>query len=83
VGGDETFFGLPILVMVELRAWLHFHGGDNRTYSNWLEQIQSWWMQGEWHCHFMVSDGAKVLIKLALEGLGAPSVADLFHARRT
>ena len=27
VGGDETFFGLPILVMVELRAWLHFHGG--------------------------------------------------------
>jgi len=25
VGGDETFFGLPILVMMELRAWLHFH----------------------------------------------------------
>ena len=27
VGGDETFFDLPILVLVELRAWLHFHGG--------------------------------------------------------
>lgn len=85
VGADETFFGLPILVMVELSSGYIFTEveSDNRTYSNWLEQIQSWWMQGEWHCHFMVSDGAKALIKLALEGLGAPSVADLFHALRS
>jgi len=30
----------------------------------------------------MVSDGAKALIKLALEGLGCTSVPDLFHALR-
>ena len=32
--------------------------------------------------HFMVSDGAAALIKLAVSGLGCVSVADLFHALR-
>jgi len=40
-------------------------------------------MQGGWHCHFLVSDGAKALIKLALEGLDCASVPDLFHALRS
>ena len=35
-----------------------------------------------WQCHFMVSDGAPALIKLALSGLACVSVADLFHALR-
>ena len=84
VGGDETFFDLPILVMVELSSGYIFTEvkSDNRIYSSWLEQIQSWWMQGGWHCHFMVSDGAFALIKLALEGLGCVNVPDLFHALR-
>ena len=84
VGGDETFFDLPILVMVELSSGyiLTEVKSDNRTYNSWVEQIQSWWIQGGWHCHFMVSDGAKALIKLALEGLDCVRVADLFHALR-
>jgi len=66
VGGDETFFGLPILVMVELSSGYIFTEveSSNRTYKTWLEQIQSWWTQTGWRCHFMVSDGAKALIKL-------------------
>ena len=80
----QTFFDLPILVMVELSSGyiLTEVESDDRTYSSWLEHIQSWWMQGRWHCHFIVSDGASSLIKLALEGWNCVSVADLFHARR-
>ena len=63
-------------------TFLRLVESDNRTYSSWCEQIQSWWRQGGWHCHFIGLDGAKALIKLALEGLGCVSVADLFHALR-
>lgn len=85
VGGDETFFGgLPILVMVELASGyiLTEVACENRTYQTWSEQIADWWTQGGWQCHYMVSDGAKALIKLALTGLSCVSVADLFHALR-
>ncbi len=84
VGGDETFFGLPILVLVELASGYIFTEVecDNRTYDTWSQQIQQWWIQAGWQCHFMVSDGAPALIKLALSGLGCVSVADLFHALR-
>ncbi|MEI6330972.1 MAG: hypothetical protein WCP16_17155 [Pseudanabaena sp. ELA645] len=33
-------------------------------------------------CHFMVSDGAKALVKLALSGLDCRHVPDLFHLLR-
>ncbi|PZV13926.1 MAG: hypothetical protein DCF22_09720 [Leptolyngbya sp.] len=32
--------------------------------------------------HYCVSDRAKALVKLALDELGCPSIADLFHALR-
>ena len=84
VGGDETFFGLPILVMVELASGYIFTEveSDNRTYDTWSTQIQKWWSQSGWKCYFMVSDSAPALIKLALSGLSCASVADLFHALR-
>ena len=84
VGGDETFFGLPILVLVELASGyiLTEVECENRTYDTWSTQIQQWWTQPGWQCHFMVSDGAPALIKLALSGLTCVSVADLFHALR-
>ncbi len=84
VGGDETFFDLPILVMVELASGYIFTEveSENRTYDTWIAQIQHWWSQSAWKCHFMVSDGAPALIKLALSGLGCVSVTDLFHALR-
>lgn len=84
VSGDETFFGLPILVMVELASGFIFTEVEcpNRTYGTWKTQIESWWTRRGWQCHFMVSDGAAALIKLAVSGLGCVSVADLFHALR-
>ncbi|WP_228021638.1 DUF6399 domain-containing protein [Vasconcelosia minhoensis] len=55
---------------------------EQRTYRTWLEQIEPWWAQSQWQCHFLVSDGAPALIKLAVSGLGCVSGADLFHAMR-
>lgn len=84
VSGDGTFFGLPILVMVELASGFIFTEVEcqNRTYAIWKAQIESWWTLRGWQCRFMVSDGAAALIKLAVSGLGCVSVADLFHAQR-
>jgi Family of unknown function (DUF6399) len=82
VGGDETFFGgLPILVMIELSSnyILTEVECDNRTYDTWSAQIGEWWSRGGWKCHFMVSDAARALIKLAVSGLNSVHVPDLFH----
>jgi hypothetical protein len=85
VGSDEVFFGLPVLVLMELGSGYIFTEvqSEDRTYETWKEQIQSWWGQSSWQCHWMVSDRAKALIKLAAEGLGCVSVPDLFHALRS
>jgi len=84
VGGDEVFFGLPVLVLAELASGyvLTEVQCEDRSYATWKSAIQAWWSQAGWHCHFMVSDRAKALIKLATDGLGCVSVADLFHALR-
>jgi Family of unknown function (DUF6399) len=84
VGADETFFGLPVLVLLELASGYIFIEieCENRTYQTWLEQIQQGWGSGSWRCHYLVSDGARALVKLAVSGLGCVSVADLFHALR-
>jgi hypothetical protein len=84
VGADETFFGLPILVAIELASGFIFSEVEceNRTYETWWQEVSSWFNKEQWHCHFMVSDGAKALVKLALSGLNCPSVPDLFHLLR-
>jgi hypothetical protein len=84
VGADETFFGLPILVAMELSSGFIFSEVEceNRTYETWWNQISSWFNPEQWDCRFMVSDGAKALIKLALSGLECPTVPDLFHLLR-
>ena len=84
VGADETFFGLPVLVLIELASGFIFIETEceNRTYATWMEQVQKGWADDRWHCHYLVSDGAKALVKLAISGLGCVSVADLFHAMR-
>ena len=53
VGGDETFFGLPILVLVELASGYIFTEVEceNRTYATWSTQIQHWWITAGWECH--------------------------------
>jgi len=84
VGADEVFFGLPVLVLAELGSGylLTEVQSEDRTYETWKEQIGHGWSQAGWQCHFMVSDRAKALIKLATDGLGCVSVSDLFHALR-
>ena len=84
VGADETFFGLPVLVLIELSSGFIFIETEceNRTYQTWMEQVQAWQAQHGWHCHYLVSDGARALVKLAVSGLGCVNVADLFHALR-
>jgi Family of unknown function (DUF6399) len=84
VGADETFFGLPILVAMELSSGFIFSEVEceNRTYETWWNQISSWFNPEQWDCRFMVSDGAKALIKLALSGLECPTVPDVFHMLR-
>jgi len=84
VGADETFFGLPVLVLIELASGYIFIETEceNRTYETWMEQVNQWWSSHDWHCHYLVSDGARALVKLAVSGLGCVSVADLFHALR-
>ena len=81
VGADETFFGLPILVAVELASGFILNEAvcENRTYATWWEQVSGWFTPEQWDCRFLVSDGAKALVKLALSGLGCPSIPDVFH----
>ena len=84
VGADETFFGLPVLVLLELSSGYIFIETEceSRTYATWMEQVNQWWKDSPWQCHYLVSDGARALVKLAVSGLGCVSVADLFHALR-
>jgi hypothetical protein len=84
VGADETFFGLPILVAIELASGFIFSEVEceNRTYETWWKEVSSWFNPEQWHCRFMVSDGAKALVKLALSGLNCPTVPDVFHLLR-
>ncbi|MEH2457603.1 helix-turn-helix domain-containing protein [Nostoc sp.] len=81
VGADETFYGLPILVAMELASGFIFSEieCENRTYQTWWEQVSQWFSQEQWECRALLSDGAKALIKLALNGLGCPSLPDVFH----
>ena len=84
LGGDETFFGLPILVLMELASGFIFTEveTEDRTYPTWKSQLPAGWESAGWRCHALVSDEARALIKLAMTGLGTVSVADLFHTLR-
>jgi hypothetical protein len=84
LGGDETCFGLPILVLMELASGFIFTAveTEDRTYNTWKAPLPAGWESAGWRCHALVSDEARALIKLALTGLGTVSVADLFHTLR-
>jgi hypothetical protein len=51
---------------------------DHRTYDTWQERVQATVTRVGLELRYIVSDRAKALIKLALNGLGCPSVPDLF-----
>jgi hypothetical protein len=81
LGADETFYGLPILVMIDLASGFIFSEAEceNRTYERWQALVSEWYQPQQWRVRVLVSDGAKALVKLALSGLGCPSVPDVFH----
>ena len=84
LGADETFFEGPILVLVELASGFIFTevAGANRRYDTWRAEVGRWWHPSHWQCHFLVSDQAQALVKLAVTGLVTAHVSDLFHAMR-
>ncbi len=84
-GADETFFDQKVvLVMMDLvSGYLVLEEtADNRTYATWQERVQAAMTRVGLALKYVVSDRAQALIKLALTGLGCPSVPDLFHALR-
>ena len=83
-GADETFFEQVILVMMDLGSGYLVleEAADHRTYDTWQERVQAAVTRVGLELRYVVSDRAKALIKLALNGLGCPSVPDLFHALR-
>lgn len=83
-GADETFFDHVVWVMMDLvSGYLVLEQvADNRTYDTWQERVQAAVRTVGLEVRYLVSDRAKALIKLALKGLGCPSVPDLFHALR-
>jgi len=58
LGGDETFFGLPILVLMELASGFIFTEveTEDRTYRTWKSQLPAGWESARWRCHALVSD---------------------------
>ena len=81
-GGDETFFrDLMMLVLMDLPSGyiLMEEVAEDRSYETWDKRAKKRLDQlGVRVVHF-VSDRAKALVKLALEGFECRSGADLFH----
>ena len=82
-GADETFFEQMVLVLLDLSSGYIFVEAQakDRSYQTWQELVQQA-LGSAVEVKYLVSDRAKALVKLALEGLGCRSVPDLFHALR-
>ena len=85
-GADETFFPGVVLVLMDLvSGYLVLEEKTpNRQYSTWLTQAQAGLgaMGSRVHVKSVVSDRGKALVQLAVQGLGCPSLPDLFHGMR-
>ncbi|MEM8806631.1 MAG: hypothetical protein AAGF01_11445 [Cyanobacteria bacterium P01_G01_bin.38] len=81
---DETWLEQTILVMMELGSGylLVEEMAADHSYTTWQKPVQAVLKQWGGHIQYCVNDSAKALIKLALNDLGCPSIADLFHAMR-
>lgn len=80
-GADETAFEQDVLVLMDLSSGyiLVEEEVENRQYETWKSKAQQALTQVGVRVRALVSDRAPALIKLALEGLECPSIADLFH----
>jgi hypothetical protein len=84
VSVDETFFDQVVLVMLDLPSGfiLVEEMSQDYRYETWQHHTQQALSKLGLNIHYCVSDRAKALVKLALDELGCPSIADLFHALR-
>lgn len=83
-GADETFFDPVILVMMDLGSGYIVleEPAEDRRYDTWQARVQQALERWGIRLRCVVSDRAKALVKLALEGFTCPSVPDVFHALR-
>lgn len=88
-GADETFLtGFPgiVLVFMDLVSGYIFleKKTDYRKYQTWFDQVQTATdkIGIRSSVKSLISDRAKALIQLAVQGLGCQSLPDLFHAMR-
>jgi hypothetical protein len=81
-GADETFFEQMVLVLLDLSSGYIFVEAQakDRSYQTWRFAMVQQALPSAVEVKYLVSDRAKALVKLALEGLGCHSVPDLFHA---
>lgn len=84
VGADETFFDRPILVFMELASGYIFFeiAKATRSFESWSEECNGIGLPDGWRIRGMVSDGAKALVKLAVEHLQCVHLPDVFHVLR-
>jgi len=84
VSVDETFFDQVVLVMLDLPSGfiLVEEMSQDYRYETWQHHTQQALSKLGLNIHYCVSDRAKALVKLAIDELGCPSIADLFHALR-
>jgi DNA-binding transcriptional ArsR family regulator len=83
-GADETFFDQAILVMMDLTSGyivLEEPAADRR-YATWRGRVEQALAPLGITLRYLVSDRAKALVKLAVDGLACPSIPDVFHALR-
>lgn len=82
LAGDETFFDSVLLVLIELTSGylLIEESADDRSYETWLEKSKSRLEALDIEVVHAVTDRAKALVKLATDGFGCDSGADVFHA---
>ncbi|MCP3924550.1 MAG: hypothetical protein GY714_18405 [Desulfobacterales bacterium] len=82
VGGiDETFFNEMILVLMDLSSGYIFveEESESKSYDTWYEKAKKVADRFKIKFAFFVSDRAKQLIKLAVQGFKCSSIPDLFH----
>lgn len=84
LGSDETFFEHPILVLMELSSGYVLFEVEklHRTFESWTQEVERLGLPNDWHIEAMVSDGARALIKLAVEHFECLSLPDVFHLLR-
>lgn len=83
-GGDETFFAeLMLIVMMDLSSGYIIveEPAPDRCYETWRERAQIRLEELNLRVRHFISDRGASLIKLALDGFGCRSGADIFHAQ--